>query len=93
MFWFWKKKTLSFEDVTKFNWEADTNIELRQKIDELVKEYTKLNKKEYRKKLLMLFREQGLDIDMKQLDMLLLLRQKTDQMLLEQGESEDENTM
>lgn len=93
MFRFWKKKKLSFEDVTKFNWEADTNMELRQKIDELVKEYTQLNKREYRKKLLVLFREQGLDIDMKQLDMLLLLRQKTDQMLLEQGEREDENTM
>ena len=30
-----------------------------------------------------LFRERGLDLNAEQLDMLLLLRQKTDQMLLE----------
>ena len=38
----------------------------------------------------MLFREQGLDIDADQLDMLLLLRQKTDQMLLKQETDHDE---
>lgn len=67
--------------------------ELRRKLDELAKQYKKLNKKEYRKKLLQLFREQGLDINAEQLDMLLLLRQKTDQMLLEQEGDRDEKTI
>lgn len=93
MDWPWKKKKISFTDAAQFNWESDTNAELRQKLDELAKQYTMLNKKEYRKKLLLLFREQGLDIDAKQLDMLLLLRQKTDQMLLEQEADKDEKTI
>lgn len=67
----------------KFNWEADTNEELRQKLNELAKQYPTLREGEYREKLLSLFRERGLDLNAEQLDMLLLLRQKTDQMLLE----------
>ena len=30
MNWPWKKKKLSFAETAKFNWEADTNEELRQ---------------------------------------------------------------
>lgn len=84
MIWPWNKKKISFAEAAKFNWESDTNAELRQKLDELAKQYTQLSKKEYMNKLLMLFQEHGLDIDAEQLDMLLLLRQKTDQILLEQ---------
>ena len=83
MNWPWKKKRLSFAEAARFNWEADTNAELRQKLNELAKQYPTLQESEYRRRLLLLFREQGLDIDAEQLDMLLLLRQKTDQMLLE----------
>ena len=90
MKWPWEKKKTSFADVAKFNWEADTNAILRQKLNELAKQYINLSEKDYRKKLLMLFREQGLDIDADQLDMLLLLRQKTDQMLLQQETDHDE---
>ncbi len=93
MKWPWKKKTLSFDEAAKFNWELDTNAELRQKMDELAKQYTNLSEKEYRRKLLLLFRENGLLIDSKQLDMLLLLRHKTDQMLLKQEVDHDEETM
>ncbi len=94
MEWPWKKKKTSFSDAAKFNWESDTNSELRQKLDELARSYTKLSEKEYRKKLLMVFREHGLDIDADQLDMLLLLRQKTDQMLLKQeADNDKENNM
>ena len=92
MKWPWKKRTLSFEDAAKFNWELDTNVELRQKLDELAKQYTNLSEKEYRGKLLLLFRENGLVIDSNQLDMLLLLRHKTDQMLLRKKANNGEET-
>ena len=81
MNWPWKKKKLSFAETAKFNWEADTNEELRRKLNELAKQYPTLRESEYREKLLLLFRERGLDINAEQLDMLLLLRQKTEQML------------
>ena len=35
MNWPWKKKKLSFAETAKFNWEADTNEELRQLIDRI----------------------------------------------------------
>jgi len=86
MNWPWKKKKLSFAETAKFNWEADTNEELRQKLNELAKQYPTL-----REKLLLLFRERGLDLNAEQLDMLLLLRQKTDQMLLERKAERQED--
>ena len=92
MKWPWKKRKLSFEKAARFNWQLDTNAELRQKLDELARQYTNLSEKEYRKKLLLLFQENGLAIDSDQLDMLLLLRHKTDQMLLRQGADRDEET-
>ena len=91
MNWPWKKKKLSFAETAKFNWEADTNAELRKKLNELAKQYPTMQEREYRKQLLELFREKGLDINAKQLDMLLLLRQKTDQMLLRQESDGQEN--
>ena len=91
MNWPWKKKKLSFAETAKFNWEADTNAELRKKLNELAKQYPTMQEREYRKELLRLFREKGLDINAEQLDMLLLLRQKTDQMLLRQEPDGQEN--
>lgn len=91
MNWPWKKKKLSFAETAKFNWEADTNAELRKKLNELAKQYPTTQEREYRKELLRLFREKGLDINAEQLDMLLLLRQKTDQMLLRQESDGQEN--
>ncbi len=102
MNWPWKKKKLSFAETAKlkklsfaetakFNWEADTNEELRQKLNELAKQYPTLRESEYREKLLLLFRERGLDLNAEQLDMLLLLRQKTDQMLLERKAERQED--
>lgn len=91
MNWPWKKKKLSFAEIAKFNWEVDTNTELRQKLNELAKQYPTMQESEYRRKLLQLFREKGLDINAEQLDMLLLLRQKTDQMLLGQESDGQEN--
>ena len=91
MNWPWKKKKLSFAETAKFNWEADTNAELRKKLNELAKQYPTMQEREYRKQLLELFREKGLDINAEQLDMPLLLRQKTDQMLLRQESDGQEN--
>lgn len=91
MNWPWKKKKLSFAEAAKFNWEADTNAVLRQKLNDLARQYPALREREYRERLLHLFREQGLDINAEQLDMLLLLRQKTDQMLLRQESDGQEN--
>ena len=65
---------------------------MRQKLDELAKQYSDLSEKEYRRKFLRLFRENGLVIDSNQLDMLLLLRRKTDQMLLKQEANNVEET-
>lgn len=91
MNWPWKKKKLTFAETARFNWEADTNAELRQKLSELAKQYPTLRESEYREKLLQLFRAQGLDLDAEQLDMLLLLRQKTDQMLLDRKADSQQN--
>ena len=52
MNWPWKKKKLSFAEIAKFNWEADTNTELRQKLNELAKQYPTMQESEYRRKLL-----------------------------------------
>ena len=90
MKWTWKKKKLSFDEAARFNWELDTNAELRRKLDELAEQYATLGEKEYRRKLLLLFRENDLVMDSSQLDMLLLLRHKTDQMLLRQEAHHDE---
>ena len=70
---------------------GDTNAELRKKLNELAKQYPTMQEREYRKQLLELFREKGLDINAEQLDMLLLLRQKTDQMLLRRESDGQEN--
>ena len=43
-----------------------------------------MTKTAYLSKLLSLFSKEGVDITLKELDMLLLLRNKTDQILLEQ---------
>ncbi len=93
MKWPWKKKKLSFDEVVRFNWEMDTNAELRKKLDELAEQYANLGEKEYRRKLLLLFRENSLVMDANQLDMLLLLRHKTDQMLLRKEANHDEETL
>ena len=59
--------------------------------EKLFKQYPTLQESEYRRRLLELFRQQGLDINAEQLDMLLLLRQKTDQMLLERAAEKPES--
>ncbi len=77
------KDKLGFADVTRFNYELDTNERLKAGIKELDRHFTELTEKEYRARMLALFAEEGIEMSLKELDMLLLFRMKTDQMLLQ----------
>lgn len=80
---FFRKKKVTFEKVAKFNYELDTNRKLKEALKSLALSRNDLNKTEYLAKMLSLFRAEGLSLSLKELDMLLLLRNKTDQLLLE----------
>ena len=86
---FFRKKKASFDKVAKFNYELDTNEKLKEELKKLSLCRSDINKAEYTSRILMLFRKEGLDITLKEFDMLLLLRTKTDQMLLEKSEQHD----
>ncbi len=80
---FFKKKKLTFDKVAKFNYELDTNEKLKEELKNLALCRNDINKTEYLSRMLSLFRKEGISITLKELDMLLLLRNKTDQILLE----------
>ena len=82
---FFRKKKVTFDKVAKFNYELDTNKNLREEIKNLTLCRNDLTKAEYLSKILSLFGNEGLDLTLKEFDMLLLLRTKTDQVLLEQN--------
>ena len=82
---FFKKKKVTFDTVAKFNYELDTNEKLKEELRTLSLCRNDISKTEYVSRILSLFRDEGLDITLKEFDMLLLLRGKTDQMLLEQN--------
>lgn len=81
---FFRKKKLTFEKAAKFNYEMDTNEKLKTALKNLSLRRSEMSKKSYLTELLALFNEEGFDLSLKELDMLLLLRKKTDQMLLEE---------
>lgn len=83
---FFRKRKVTFEKVAKFNYELDTNEKLKEELKNLALCRNDITRAEYLSRMLMLFGEEGLDITLKELDMLLLLRKKTDQMLLEKSE-------
>lgn len=85
---FFKTKKLNFDTAAKFNYELDTNEKLKTALKNLSLRRGEMSKKNYLTELLALFNAEGFDLSLKELDMLLLLRQKTDQMLLE---TEEEN--
>ena len=72
--------------MTKFNYELDTNEKLKEELKNLALCRNDINKTEYLTRMLKLFGNEGINITIKELDMLLLLRKKTDQMLLEKNE-------
>lgn len=83
---FFRKKKLTFDKVAKFNYELDTNEKLKEELKNLALCRNDINKTEYLTRMLKLFGNEGINITIKELDMLLLLRKKTDQMLLEKNE-------
>lgn len=80
------KKKITFDKVAKFNYELDTNEQLKNELKELALCRNDMTRTEYLSKILSLFGKEGIDITLKEFDMLLLLRSKTDQMLLERNE-------
>ena len=74
---FFRRKKVTFDKVAKFNYELDTNKQLCR---------NDMTRTEYLSKVLSLFGKEGLDITLKEFDMLLLLRTKIDQALLERNE-------
>ena len=83
---FFKKKKVTFDKVAKFNYELDTNAKLKEELKNLALCRNDITRTEYLSKMLSLFGKEGLDITLKELDMLLLLRSKTEQLLLERNE-------
>ena len=80
---FFKKKKVTFDKVAKFNYELDTNAKLKEQLKKLSLCRNDISKTEYLSQMLSLFGQEDLDITLKELDMLLLLRNKTEQLRLE----------
>lgn len=80
---FFKKKKVTFDKAAKFNYELDTNEELQEELKKLALCRNDITRTEYLSKILSLFRKEGLELSLKEFDLLLLLRTKTDQILLE----------
>lgn len=80
---FFKKKKVTFDKVAKFNYELDTNAKLKEQLKKLSLCRNDISKTEYLSQMLSLFGQEGLDITLKELDMLLLLRNKTEQLRIE----------
>ena len=85
--WFLRKK-ITFEKVAKFNYELDLSEKLKTELKNLALRRNKMSKNKYLSEMLQLFNNAGFNISMKELGMLLLLRQKTDQLLMEEMKDE-----
>ena len=79
------RRKITFDQAARFNYELDRNEKLKTSLKNLSLSKSEIGKKKYLSELLRLFREEGLDLSLKELDMLLLLRQKTGQLLEENG--------
>lgn len=84
MKWFRKSKrpSLDFEQAARFNRVLDTDHRLRDGIARLAEQYPRITQEEHTRQMLALFSEAGLQLSEKELQTLLALRLKTDQMLL-----------
>ena len=85
------RRKITFDQAARFNYELDSNEKLKSALLNHSLSKSEMGKKKYLSELLRLFREAGLDLSLKELDMLLLLRQKTGQ-LLEEEKRDDTNT-
>ena len=81
---FFNRKKLTFDRTAKFNYELDTNEKLKTALKNLSLRRGEMSKGSYLTEMLALFNQEGFDLSLKELDMLLLLRKKTNQLLLEQ---------
>ena len=82
---FFGKKKVTFNKVAKFNYELDTNEQLKNELKNFALCRNDMTRTEYMSKILSIFKKEGINITLKEFDMLLLLRAKTDQMLLDQN--------
>ncbi len=82
---FFRKKKLNFDKVARFNYELDTNKKLKDELRNLSLSRNNITGAEYLSRILSLFSKEGLNLTLKELDMLFLLRTKTDQILLERN--------
>ena len=80
-----RKKKITFGKVAKFNYELDTNNRLKEELKNLALCRNDMTRTEYLSRMLSLFSKEGLELTLKEFDMLLLLRTKTDQVLLERN--------
>lgn len=80
-----EKRSIGFSDSAMFNYELDTNEELKKGLASLSEQIPYISEEEYRERMLLLFRQSGLELSGKELEMLLLLRMKTDQMLIKEN--------
>lgn len=87
-----EKRSIGFSDSAIFNYELDTNEELKKGLAALSEQIPYISEEEYRERMLALFRQSGLELSGKELEMLLLLRMKTDQILIKaKKENQEEN--
>ena len=77
---------MGFIEAARFNAVMDNNQWLNESLLELTKRYGSLSRQEYIEEMLRLFRQSGLDLTAEELQTLLKLRMKTDQMLLSKKE-------
>lgn len=84
-----EKRSIGFSDSAMFNYELDTNEELKKGLASLSEQIPYISEEEYRERMLALFRKSGLELNGKELEMLLLLRMKTDQMLTRENHSDE----
>ena len=80
---FFRRKKLTFDKVARFNYELDSNEELKEELKNLALCRSDMSRAEYLTRILRLFGKEGLVLTLKELDMLLMLRNKTEQILLE----------
>lgn len=79
------RKKINFKQVAKFNYELDSNEELKTELKNLSLKSGTMSKNKYLSEMLFLFNKAGFNLSLKELDMLLLFRQKTDQFLMGQN--------
>lgn len=71
----------------------DINENLKNALKNLSLRRGEMSKRKYLSEMLTLFNQEGFDLSLKELDMLLLLRKKTDQMLLEEAKEGGETNI